>query len=74
MNNYLPTDYQKFIHSSRYARWLPEENRRETWAETVARFVENVVKPKLPLEVLGIVPEIEQAILSLEVMPSMSPS
>ena len=29
----LPTDYQKFIHKSRYARWIDEENRRETWNE-----------------------------------------
>ena len=34
----LPTDYQKFIHKSRYARWVDEENRRETWPETVSRF------------------------------------
>ena len=31
MNNHLPTDYQSFIHKSRYARWLEEEGRRETW-------------------------------------------
>ena len=31
------TDYQKFIHLSRYARWLDTENRRETWEETVKR-------------------------------------
>lgn len=33
MNNYLPTDYQAFIHTSRYARWLEDEGRRETWAK-----------------------------------------
>ena len=33
----LPTDYQKFIALSRYARWIPEENRREEWEETVDR-------------------------------------
>ena len=38
MNNYLPTEYQTFIHASRYARWLPDEGRRETWIETVTRF------------------------------------
>ena len=32
------TDYQRFIHASRYARWLPEEFRRETWKETVDRY------------------------------------
>ena len=38
-NNYLPTPYQEFIALSRYARWLPEEGRRETWGETVNRCV-----------------------------------
>ena len=32
--------YQEYIHKSRYARWLPEEGRRETWTETVARLKE----------------------------------
>jgi ribonucleoside-diphosphate reductase alpha chain len=32
--------YQQFIHKSRYARWLPEHNRRETWEETVYRYVQ----------------------------------
>lgn len=32
--------YQQFIHKSRYARWLPEHNRRETWTETVYRYVQ----------------------------------
>ena len=32
--------YQQFIHKSRYARWIPEHNRRETWAETVYRYVQ----------------------------------
>lgn len=35
----LPTDYQTFIATSRYARWLPEEGRRENWEETVSRYV-----------------------------------
>ena len=38
-NNYLPTDYQAFIHLSRYSRWLPDENRRESWQETVFRLI-----------------------------------
>ena len=32
--------YQQFIHKSRYARWLPTEKRRETWEETVQRYVD----------------------------------
>ena len=35
----LPTNYQSFIHMSRYSRWLDEEQRRETWEETVDRFL-----------------------------------
>ena len=68
MNNYLPSDYQAFIHTSRYARWIEEEGRRETWAETVDRYMTNVVGDKVKPEVRK---EIEEAILNLEVMPSM---
>ena len=68
MNNYLPTDYQAFIHTSRYARWIEEEGRRETWAETVDRYMTNIVGDKVKPEVRK---EIEEAILNLEVMPSM---
>lgn len=62
-------DYQKFIHTSRYARWLEGESRRETWPETVGRYIVNVVVPKTKDD--PIVAEIEQAILNLEIMPSM---
>ena len=34
----LPTNYQAFIHMSRYSRWLEDEQRRETWVETVERY------------------------------------
>ena len=67
-SNYLPTDYQTFIATSRYARWLEDEGRRETWGETVGRYIENIVKPWLkPVDL----DEMRDAILSLEVMPSM---
>jgi len=69
MSNHLPTDYQAFIHTSRYARWLEEENRRETWAETVGRYMTKVVVPKTRDEI--VVGDIEEAILGLEIMPSM---
>jgi ribonucleoside-diphosphate reductase alpha chain len=36
----LPTPYQDFIHLSRYSRWLENEDRRESWDETVNRFIE----------------------------------
>ena len=68
MNNYLPTDYQSFIATSRYARWLNDENRRENWRETVERFIANVVKGKVDA---GTKEDILLAMLNLEVMPSM---
>ena len=68
-SNYLPTDYQTFIATSRYARWLEEEGRRETWGETVERYMTNIVKPLLKTK--KDVDEIRDSILSLEVMPSM---
>jgi len=70
MNNYLPTDYQSFIHTSRYARWLEGEGRRENWGETVQRYIENVVS-NLPEVDTETVHKISQSIFSLEVMPSM---
>jgi ribonucleoside-triphosphate reductase len=73
MSNQLPTEYQSFIALSRYARWLPEENRRETWGETVGRYIDHTVLGTLNSCGLGDYDykDIEQAILSLEVMPSM---
>ena len=64
----LPTDFQAFIHTSRYARWIEGEERRETWAETVERFMENVVVGKVDATTED---EIRFAILNLEIMPSM---
>jgi len=75
MNNYLPTDYQSFIHTSRYARWLEDEGRRESWDETVNRYMDNVVEPVVNSgdseNNFNVAHDIEQAILGLEVMPSM---
>ena len=74
MNNYLPTDYQAFIHTSRYARWLEDEGRRENWSETVNRYIEEVVCPKLydgQEDTKDTINQLEQSILDLSVMPSM---
>ena len=71
----LPTDYQTFIATSRYARWLDNEKRREYWPETVGRYVEFIdghlknahnykMDPILKAEIID-------AIINLEVMPSM---
>ena len=76
-NNYGMSDYMQFIAISRYARWLEDENRRENWGETVDRYMTSIVDDKLkPLngknsDMQGVSFEVKQAILGLEVMPSM---
>jgi len=74
-NNYLPTEYQQFIHTSRYARFIDAEKRREAWPETVTRYVDFVsenldtnFKYKLNPKIKS---ELTNSILSLQVMPSM---
>ena len=61
--------YQQFIHKSRYARWLPEEGRREKWHETVNRYVDfwkdrGQIDETVALKMFN-------AIHNMEVMPSM---
>jgi ribonucleoside-diphosphate reductase alpha chain len=67
MNNYLSTDYQNFIHKSRYAKYIDGKG-RESWLETVERYMENVVGNKVDADTKD---EIMFAILNLEIMPSM---
>ena len=75
MNNMLPTPYQQFIHKSRYARWLDNEQRRENWDETVFRYtnyMRNQVRSKHNYEITDTdLFDLEQAILSQDIMPSM---
>lgn len=60
--------YQSYIHTSRYARWLENEGRRETWDETVSRWW-NYFTTKFPQ--LKDREDVKEAILNLQVMPSM---
>jgi len=71
----LPTQYQQYIHLSRYSRWDYSKKRRETWEETVDRyfnFFRKHLKTNCNYEVD---PKLENtlrnAVLSLQVMPSM---
>ena len=68
--NYLPTEYQSFIHMSRYSRWLEDEGRRESWSETVSRLI-NFFKENTKGIDEKSWEDMEEAILSLQVMPSM---
>ena len=66
--NQLPTDYQSFIHKSRYAKYFDGKG-RENWDETVERYMDNVVRPAAGDD--SYINQIRDAILSLEIMPSM---
>jgi ribonucleoside-triphosphate reductase len=71
----LPTDYQKYIHLSRYARFDYDKNRRETWEETVGRYfdffqqhIDETCDVKLTKATID---PIKDAVSNLKVMPSM---
>lgn len=74
-HEYFPTDYEKFIYKSRYARWDEKKGRREEWPETVDRYLaffkkhlkknNNYIIPKKDLD------RVREGILSFNVMPSM---
>ena len=75
MSNQLPTQYQQFIHLSRYSRWLEDKGRRETWGETIERYfnffeehLEETCGYKIDKKTRD---ELEDAILEQKVMPSM---
>ena len=74
-SNYLPTSYQEFIHLSRYSRWLPEKERRETWDETVGRYFDFFKEHLNDLHEYKLTDklkkELEEAVLSQKIMPSM---
>ena len=65
----LPTEYQSFIHLSRYARWNEDKARRETWQETVTRLADFWKEERPQFE--EVYDEIRDAILHLRIMPSM---
>ena len=71
----LPTQYQQFIHLSRYARWDYEKQRRETWGETVNRyfdFFQDHLKEMCDYTLdNGILEDLKREVMSLNVMPSM---
>ena len=74
MSKTIDNPYENFIALSRYARWIPEENRRETWGETVDRYFDFM---KEHLAEIGYVPdtklvdELKNAVYNRSVMPSM---
>lgn len=80
----LPTTYQSFIHKSRYARWNDKTGRRESWEETVDRYLDFMCdyqcaergdddKPETWKSKISTAQkaELREAILKLKIMPSM---
>ena len=71
----LPTEYQSFIHLSRYARWDYDQKRRESWEETVDRyfdFFKEHLKTTCNYEVEEKeLKELRKAVVNLDIMPSM---
>ena len=75
MSKTIANPYENFIALSRYARWIPEENRRETWGETVDRYFDYMLnhlfenysyEPSSKL-----LEELKLAVFNRNVMPSM---
>jgi len=76
MAHELPTTYQQFIATSRYSRWRDDLNRRENWEETVDRYFDFFNQRlsgngKLTEEMRSELAECREAVLRLEVLPSM---
>ena len=75
LSNSLPSQYQQFIHLSRYSRWQQDKGRRETWSETVGRllnFFEDHLTENYNFTLdTKTRSDLQQEILSLGVMPSM---
>ncbi len=71
----LPTQYQAYIHQSRYARFKYDENRRETWNETVGRYFDFFTEHLKEKNDYTLTDNnrnmLEDSVLNLKVMPSM---
>lgn len=74
-NGYITDPYRSFIHQSRYARWNEQEGRRETWEETVDRYMNFMRDHLWKNNSYNITPEefmkVRQGVLDMKVLPSM---
>jgi ribonucleoside-diphosphate reductase alpha chain len=74
MSRIIENPYENFIALSRYARWLQEDNRRETWGETVDRYFDFMLSHLKSMDYVPdskTVEELKQAVYDRSVMPSM---
>jgi ribonucleoside-triphosphate reductase (thioredoxin) len=73
-NNFFNTVYREFIYKSRYSRYIDDKNRRENWDETTSRYFDffiEFIKEKQSFDLEPYREYLEDAVLSLKVMPSM---
>jgi ribonucleoside-triphosphate reductase len=74
-NGSITDPYKNFIHVSRYSRWLEEKGRRETWVETIDRYMNfmksHLVKNYNYKEDSPKFSQVREAIVNHQVMPSM---
>lgn len=66
----FPSIYEEFIYTSRYAKWIDSEHRRENWGETITRLMDYYSHEIGGMDG-GDYYELHNAIYNLEVMPSM---
>jgi ribonucleoside-diphosphate reductase alpha chain len=75
MSKTIENPYENFIALSRYARWIPEESRRETWGETVDRYfnfmLEHLANNYKYTPDAKLIKELKNAVYDRNVMPSM---
>jgi len=68
---YFRNNLSEFVYYQTYARWVEEENRRETWVETVDRYM-NFMKENLGSKLKeGEYEEIREYILNMKALGSM---
>ena len=75
MSRIIENPYENFIALSRYARWISDENRRETWGETVDRYfafmLDHLFQNYNYEPDSKLLEELRQAVYDRNVMPSM---
>ena len=71
----IDNPYENFIAISRYARWMSDLNRRETWEETVDRYFKHMTEHLYEfneyIPAAELVEELRKAVLARDIMPSM---
>ncbi|MFA5737148.1 MAG: ATP cone domain-containing protein [Candidatus Paceibacterota bacterium] len=68
---YFRNQLSEFVYYTTYSRWIPEKKRRETWLETVSRYIEFMHKNLGNKLTKKEYEEIRQNMLSMRAMGSM---